>query len=381
MRSIKTTSICLVLSLLIGCSKAEKTKNTDNNAGNNAILIPPAISDGPIEYSLIIVGGKVGFINKSGKVVIQPKYSDAKSFSEGLAAVEVTQANGEKLWGFINDKGEFVIKPQYVVVNSFANKLALVSIKDKLKNVYIDRRGNVAVSVKEDWGVTLPFTEGLAPVFVKGKWGFIDTTGKLVVEPKFDGVKNFSNGLALVTVGRGFDTLVGYIDSTGKLVVPFKYKTGTDFSNGRALVSPDASGQSKLIDKQGNTFKDGIKVFMACSDSQDGFSESLLPTRIDLPRQTGLFKLDGCGYIDDRGNVAIQPNVKFRKTEAFSEELALVETYDKWGFINKKGKIVIDPRFEEANSFKNGLAYVKVNAAEEGYINHSGQFVWKPVSF
>lgn len=369
MKGIRATSLSIILSLLVGC----------NNAANNFALIPPAISNKPIEYSIIRTNDGVGFINKSGKVVVQPKYSDVKPFSDGLAAVEVAQESGEKLWGFINNKGEFVIKPQYVIVNSFADKLALVLPKDGTRKVFIDRRGNVAISHQKSWRFAASFSEGLAPVTSKGKWGYIDITGKIVIEPKFDGVRDFSNGLAFVKIGKGFEALVGYIDRTGRLAVPLKYKGGTDFVSERALVSPGVFASLNLIDKQGNTLKERINV--SCSEIKDRFSENLIPARLELPGQAGLLKLDGCGYINAQGNIAIPPDRKFEKAEPFSEGLAPVQMSNKWGFIDKSGKIVIDPKFEEASSFKNGLAYVKVNAAEQGYINHSGQFVWKPVSF
>jgi hypothetical protein len=37
---------------------------------------------------------------------------------------------------------------------------------------------------------------GLFPVTVGGKSGYIDKTGKLVINPKFDGTWDFSEGLA-----------------------------------------------------------------------------------------------------------------------------------------------------------------------------------------
>lgn len=53
------------------------------------------------------------------------------------------------------------------------------------------------------------FSEGFAPVQFqeKGKWGFIDKTGKIVIEPKFDEVTGFRQGTAMVTINNKF----GYI--------------------------------------------------------------------------------------------------------------------------------------------------------------------------
>lgn len=52
---------------------------------------------------------KFGFVNsKNGKIVIKPKYDDAKAFSQGLAPIKV----GEK-WGFIDEKGTEIVTPTF----------------------------------------------------------------------------------------------------------------------------------------------------------------------------------------------------------------------------------------------------------------------------
>jgi hypothetical protein len=53
----------------------------------------------------------------------------------------------------------------------------------------------------------------------------------------------------------------------------------------------------------------------------------------------------------------------------------------KWGYIDKSGKMVIEPQFENALFFSGGLAHVSPLTGEEirgmwGYIDKSGQFVW-----
>ena len=61
--------------------------------------------------------GKWGFIDASGKVVIEPKYEDARSFSNGLAGVK-----DGKFWSFINEKNEKVITGEFSDVNYFNSK-------------------------------------------------------------------------------------------------------------------------------------------------------------------------------------------------------------------------------------------------------------------
>ena len=52
------------------------------------------------------------------------------------------------------------------------------------------------------------FSEGMAYVGIKGRWGFVDRSGNIVIEPKFTHADSFSNGLARVVTEQG----VGYVD-------------------------------------------------------------------------------------------------------------------------------------------------------------------------
>lgn len=58
--------------------------------------------------------GKWGFVNTSGKIVIEPTYEKAKSFSNALAAVCV-----DGKWGYIDPSNEIVIKCQFVNADYF----------------------------------------------------------------------------------------------------------------------------------------------------------------------------------------------------------------------------------------------------------------------
>ena len=55
----------------------------------------------------------------------------------------------------------------------------------------------------------------LYPVEVNGKWGFIDSTGTLLVQPKFRYANDFVNGLGLVYMES--DT-IGFINTHGVLI-------------------------------------------------------------------------------------------------------------------------------------------------------------------
>ncbi|MDE6362009.1 MAG: WG repeat-containing protein [Clostridia bacterium] len=107
---------------------------------------------------------------------------------------------------------------------------SLIKFCRKGKWGYKDWKGNVIVppSYEEAFG----FFEERACVEKDGKLGYIDRQNNLVIDFKFDCATSFSEGLASVTVGEKS----GYIDQDGNQIVDFIYDIATPFSDGKAIV-------------------------------------------------------------------------------------------------------------------------------------------------
>lgn len=256
---------------------------------------------------------KWGYVDKTGRMVIEPRFDEARWFSEGLAVVGVGRSRYITCdhYGYVDNKGSLVIKPIYKQALEFRNGVASVCvIQDRrMRWLYIDRRGHETVGGLEG---RESFSEGLAPVRI-GEWpndsyGYADMSGKLVIKPRFFRAKPFSEGLAVVQVANG---KYGFIDRTGKMVIPPPFFRAEDFSEGLAMVG--------------------------------------------IPKgQWGL------GYVDKQGHVAIKPG-EFTEAGPFKEGLAAVRPLDgKWGYIDKSGKMVIPPRYDETWGFEGGLAAVSI---------------------
>ncbi len=93
-----------------------------------AYIAGPQFEDAAFMFSEgllpVKIGGKWGYCNLDGKIVIRATYEAAWSFKNQRAAVK---QNG--VWGFINPKGQFVIRPQYEEVLSFSESLAAVRVR------------------------------------------------------------------------------------------------------------------------------------------------------------------------------------------------------------------------------------------------------------
>jgi WG containing repeat len=152
---------------------------------------------------------KVGFKDKTGRLVIPPRFSNVQPFSEGLAAAAL-----DGKYGYIDRSGKMVIPPQFTEAGPFADGLAEAE-KDKQRG-YIDRSGNFVISGAE-FKVTRQFSEGLAAAMGENeKYGFIDKTGKFVIPPQFQRVGDFFEGLAAVQPASGE---LAYINPQGEIVI------------------------------------------------------------------------------------------------------------------------------------------------------------------
>ena len=82
------------------------------------------------------------------------------------------------------------------------------------------------------------------------------------------------------------------------------------------------------------------------------------------------------GYINKKGDIVINPQFDFALP--FSEGLAPVKLAEKLGYIDKTGKYVINPQFDEAFGHAEGLAAVYNLGDGWGYINKKGDIVINP---
>lgn len=162
-----------------------------------------------------------------------------------------------------------------------------------------------------------------------GRWGFLNTAGILVIDPVFDDVTPFSEGLAAVNQKGKW----GYIDHTGKVIIPINYKSAWAFHDNKARVRPFDSPDC-FVGKDGRVLASG--EWSAAGD----FSEGLALVRIG----------NTFGYIDSTGTLSI-PSV-YSGGHTFYHGVAVIEDEEKNGVINAKGEIVISTVFDHITIHK-----------------------------
>jgi hypothetical protein len=160
-------------------------------------------------------------LNESGKKITSKAYSFIGDYQEGRATAANTNEHGEYLYGYLNRRGNEVIPLSYESASDFQDGKALVKLKEG-SYALIDLTGKVLNSYSypfvDDYG------EGML-AFRKsndGNWGYMDESGKVLIEPQFTGTQPFVEDKAIVNVEHNH---YGLIDRQGNFIVKPQYSS------------------------------------------------------------------------------------------------------------------------------------------------------------
>ncbi len=165
--------------------------------------------------------------------------------------------------------------------------------------------------------------------------------------PFYDYIFDFHEDLAIVRNNFQY----GYINKKGNIEIPIIYDYAYDFSNGTAKVYKNK--KTFYIDKYG-------KITEKKNDKNEIQEKKLIK----------YCNNQKWGFINKKGIIVI--NNKYDNVQDFSENLAAVEINRKWGYIDKNGKEIIPCIYNSTMKFSENLAVVEKNS-RYGYINKDGK--------
>ena len=275
----------------------------------------------------VVVNGREGIVDDEGKVVIKPEMDKITSFSEGKALALTNSPNGTVLSGIIGEDGSinFITDATYYVTEF-------------------------------DF-----FSEGFLPVCnTEGRFGYMDTDGKVVIPFEYSSARPFSEGYASVGTASGVGAKirkgaslfvettepVAYIDKFGTAFQLYKtdkalkdINLGTSFYNGEAVV------RIKVKNKKGNEY---LKI------AKDGriIQRSINP---DFTLLDWKFRLSG----ETRPEADLTPD---------QNSPVPFERSGRFGYNLKDGAEFLPVQFSSASSFSAGYATAALEANKTGII-------------
>jgi archaellum component FlaG (FlaF/FlaG flagellin family) len=349
---------------------------------------------------------KYGFINGQGEIIIPFEYDSIENFIGDRA-----KAKKDFKYGFINGQGEIIIPFEYDSIENFIDDRA--KARRNNHEGYIDINGLELITnvqkIKDSarkgekfgkWGIEslggtliIPFEYDLIEDFIDGKakaekgykYGFINEQGKALIPFEYDFIKDFINGKAKAKKGEKY----GFIDEQGNTLIPFEYNSIEDFIDGKAKA--EKGYKYGFIDKQGKTL---IPFeYNSIEDFIDGKAKAKKNGKygyIDEEGKTLIpFEYDSIGdFINDRakasrnGEMALIDNngngiYIFKETKKIKGKYGETITEYFYGIKDTNENIIITPRFNKIDGFKNGLAKIYGNKQYIGGGKISPKFKYK----
>lgn len=214
------------------------------------------------EYTLHLKDVRLwGYVDKDGEEIIEAKYYFASEFnSDGYAFV--TRRDGSMI--MINQDGKHVMDPYgnvmylqsqdrhyivdgYYLPDSFGSEsIGMFRFDDGLLRVvrkfYDYYQRNIVVSEEDiliyrdnskfaiPYGYELKgYSNGILLLYKNGRYGYMDNTGRWLVQPEYPYARPFFEGLAVITDKNGKKFM---IDTDGCVVLPAVYDHISDCSDG-----------------------------------------------------------------------------------------------------------------------------------------------------
>lgn len=182
------------------------------------------------KYIAVYKQGLYGILDiQTEKLIIPHKYQKVCDFKEGFAWVK-----SKNKWGFINKNLIEIVPPKYLdafgldngnfqlgIIHCVGNTQMTNNLSELTSWYKENRKKNPPILYNRIQG----FSEGLTPIKLRKKWGFINTEGNLVIKPRYEYVKPFSYGIAAVCLNGKW----GFIDTKGNFVIKPQYADCTSF--------------------------------------------------------------------------------------------------------------------------------------------------------
>lgn len=297
-------------------------------------------------------------------------FEELKDFKNNLAPAKVG-----KYWGVINSKGKWVVPHRYEKVWVF-DHVVQARMGGKSEFFYFDSWGEptttkyfVIKKGDEEANPSMSTLGSLGWFYSPGKrlWGLNDPrTQASLIPPTYVNVELVpGSNLSIASKVEEGVTVTGMVDHRqGREISPFIFREieSSDFlSDDVARCVFSQSNKCGLIRSNGEMIKVDGASFIG------EFSEGVARVNVDgymaWSSKPGIDSLDRRSVIDNQ-------------TQSRVSEYKYCEG-GKWGFIDKNGKWMLEPRYESALDYKQGIARVRVDG-KWGAVNNNFEFAVKP---
>ena len=216
--------------------------------------------------------------------------------------------------------------------------------------------------------VTLTWSEepqSLYRVLQDGKWGAISADGTVVVDPEYDYLFPFVNGMTVVRTGDFQEGKRAYLDSEGNLITGFDFDRAYHFFGLLAVVNRD--GKEGYIDRDGRPVTD--ISFDYAADFRGDYAIVSAGSRSSRK----------WGAVDSKGKLTLP--VEYESlSHSPNPQIMVFRQGAKYGLVSVDGEVISPPSYDSLYSYQGYLFAAKKidNVANYSILSGDGAIVYQP---
>jgi len=400
-------------------------------------------------YSKVVANGKIGYINKFGRIICEPKYLEGKDFEVNRMLGTIAYVKSENGWGILDGTGKELLQSNYHEIITLTDGHSIISkkssnivdyglmdaklkivvplkyrylkeSKDQLLIAYLNKANEPSKQIlvtktgEEVINIPLPHLEYHSPDhYIYNSYGIRKgllkvSAKKVILPPAFDQINVLSNHQYLVKTTYYYHIY----NQEGKAIIPKESVSIEVLEGGKYYLAKlkainNVNHKYGLFDSSGNSIHIFDEVYKANekgylyykvtkSDSLNNryrgvinrYGKEIIPTTFyDIMPYSDysfvvVYKKNETIYersVYDTSGKQIIPPGKYYYIDRFHNGLAAVqkEQGGKYGFINKKGDLVIPYQYDIVNDFREGPHAVVTLNGERVSINTNGKVLGK----
>lgn len=375
-----------------------------DNSGNEILPIEyRAIADKVIDGLVEIRSNKrIGYVDITGRILLEPTYKSVETFIDGYAVVskasyyydEEGRDRERSVYGVIDSQFKEIIpcifgSMEYEKESGrFKTDVGYKTLDGRYvaevdgKELLLDKKYKYCKTFSDTCAIAIRISGGrvkyglvdkrsndiLPPIFsrldciedelykfkINDLYGLINSKGNIILQNVYSGIGKFEDNLACVQVNVPSDDryekkkLYGYVDSLGNEVLPPSYEFIGKRNNKYAVVMKNNLWGLFSIESHRLSIVPNAAFLGPCMDDLCKINVGGVYDKNNKNTTGGLW-----GYVSVDGQIIIEPT--YEQAYGFSEGMAAVKLNGKWGFINSEGIIVVPCEYDEVEaSFENG---------------------------
>ncbi len=371
------------------------------------------------EYYTLYKDNKMGIIDKTGKVLIEPTYDNIKipnpskpifvcSYDYNDETQEyktkVLNENSQEIFNGINEISAISLQG---ITSNMPYEKRVLRYKENEKYGIINLNGNKVTKPIYESIESVKYKEGYILAQKDGKYGVIDSYGKVVIENQYDAIegdgfqKDDTYKYSGYIVCKDVDgkNVFGYVNNVGKTIlkteyskiarIPFQDETQiyliADNDKGTVVLK----NEKNILNRQYQSieYDKNINSLIVKEDNRFGIysmdAKQILPNEYEKISINGIYILaqkDGKSFLYDKNGKEIE-NKGYKNVIPTSNEnyYITIDSNSKYGVMDKDNKTIIDNQYPYIKYAFDNYFIISNASGKSGIIDINNKVIVEPI--